>query len=126
MKSGYVSLLQNPAPYKNVKYVKSEYNALKLANEPLFSQLSELDSVDEFYEVQMHKRSHNHIIPTLFPLYLQMSKERALDLYHNFLSKYIKWEDWHPVCSDTDSAYIALSTESILKAFKPSFLSYME
>ncbi len=64
MKSGYVSILQNTASYKNVKYVKSECNALKLANEPLFSQLSELDSIDKFYEVQMHKRSHNHIIPT--------------------------------------------------------------
>ncbi len=54
--SAYGSLLQNPARYKNIKYVKLEYNAPKLANEPLFSQLSELDSVNQFYEIQMHKK----------------------------------------------------------------------
>ncbi len=71
----------------------------------------------------MHERSHNHIIPTyLGMLFLHMSKERVLDLYYNFLSKYIKWEDWHPVCSETDNAYIALSTKSILKAIKPSIM----
>ncbi len=63
MNSAYGSLLQNPSHYKNVKYVKSEYEALKLTNKPLFSQLSELDSVDEFYEVQMFKKKHNHTIP---------------------------------------------------------------
>ncbi len=55
MNSAYRSLLQNPALYKNVKYVKSHTDVLKLANEPFFSQLSELDCDDEFYEVQMYK-----------------------------------------------------------------------
>ncbi len=127
MNSAYRSLLQNPAHYKNIKSVKSKYNTLKLVNEPLFSQLSELDSVDEFYEVQIHKRSYNHIIPTyLGMLCLQISKERVLDLYYNFLLKYIKWEDWHPVCSDTNNNYITLITKSILKAVKPSKISYTE
>ncbi len=94
MNSAYGSLLQNPACYKNVKYVKSGYNALKLANEPLFSQMSELDCVDEFYEVQMFKKVHNHTIPIyLGMLSLQLSKQSVLDLYYNFISKYIKWED---------------------------------
>ncbi len=32
MNSAYGSLLQNPACYKNIKHVKTEYNTLKLAN----------------------------------------------------------------------------------------------
>ncbi len=32
MNSAHSSVQKNPACYKNVKYVKSEYNALKLAN----------------------------------------------------------------------------------------------
>ncbi len=100
-----------------MKYVKSEYSPLKLANEWLFSQLSELDSVDEFYEVQIHKRLHNHTIPIfLGMLCLQLSKLCVLDLYQNFILRYIKWEDWHPVCSNTESQYIMLSTNSIQKA----------
>ncbi len=43
MNSACGSLLLNPSRYKNVKYVKLEYEALNLANRPLFSQLSELD-----------------------------------------------------------------------------------
>ncbi len=74
--------------YKNVKYVKSHTDALKRANEPLFSQLSELDCEAEFYEVQMYKRTHNHTIPIyLGMLYLELSKQRVLDLYYNFLMK---------------------------------------
>ncbi len=60
MNSAYGSLLQKPAHYQNVKYVKSEHGDLKLANDPLFSQLTEWDCVDEFYEVQMYKKVHNH------------------------------------------------------------------
>ncbi len=123
MNSAYGSLLQNPSRYKNVKYVKSEYDALKFANEPLFSHLSELDSVNEFYKVQMFKKKHNDTIPIyLGMLCLQLAKQQVLDLYYNFLLKYISWNDWHPVCSDSNSAYIALNTPSIQKAIKPSMM----
>ncbi len=47
---------------KKGKYVKSHTDALKLANEPLFSHLSELDCDDVFDEVQICKRTHNHTI----------------------------------------------------------------
>ncbi len=77
---------------------KSGYNALKLANEPLFCQMSEFDCVYEFYEVQMFKKVHNHTIHIyLCMLCLQLSKQCVLNLYYNFISKYIKWEDWNPV-----------------------------
>ncbi len=76
MNFAYGSLLQIPSCYKNVKYVKSEYDALKLVNEPLFSQLSELDPVNKFYEVQMFKKKHNHTIPIYLGMFcLQLAKQ---------------------------------------------------
>ncbi len=43
-------------------------------------------------------------------------------MYYNLFLKYISWNDWHTICSDTDSTYIALSTPSIEKAIKPSMM----
>ncbi len=71
----------------------------------------------------MFKKKYNHTIPIyLGMLCLQLAKQIVLDLYYNFLLKYISWKYCHAVCSDKDSAYIALSTSCNQKTIKPSIM----
>lgn len=54
--SAYGSLLLNKDKFVNIKFIEGVENASKKVNEPLFVKLTELDSANNYYEIQMAKK----------------------------------------------------------------------
>ncbi len=119
--SSYGQLLAHPSKYKNTKYVRGEIQAIKQVNDSLFYQLAELDMFEEFYEIQKYKSVYSHKIPRYLGMQcLQNSKIRMLDLFYNCLQKFLPYNSYELITSDTDSAYVSLNAYSINQLIKPN------
>ena len=107
--------LQNKASYTRTQFVQGSSKAAAKVNANRFKSLSVID--DELFEVE----SGYSTIEMNLPIYLgfeilQNAKIRILSFYYDFLLKFIHPSDMNCVLSDTDSVYIALTTNSIKDA----------
>jgi len=49
----------------------------------------------------------------------QYAKLRMLEFYYDFMDTFVDRRDFQYCCMDTDSAYMALSADSLEEVFKP-------
>ena len=115
--SSYGKTITNKAHHSNVK-VCNNTEATKYINESLFRDLDEVS--DDLYEVKMAKRTIKEDLPLQIGLFVyQYAKLRMLQFYFDFLDKYVDRSDFQYVEMDTDSAYIAISGDTVSDLVKP-------
>ncbi len=115
--SSYGKTITNKDRHMNVKVLNTE-EARKQVNEPLFRDIVEV--TDDCHEVVMAKKTIVENLPIHIGFFVyQYAKLRMLEFYFDFLDKYLHRSDFQYVQMDTDSAYIALSGDSIEELVKP-------
>jgi hypothetical protein len=83
-----------------------------LINSPFFRKLNAID--DDTYEVQSSKKKIKMDLRLQVGFFVyQYAKLRMLQFYYDCLDKYIDKSDFEFCEMDTDSAYLAISAESI-------------
>lgn len=112
------SFLRNKEKERQFSFVNSSHQLRLKANNPKFVQSRPLS--DSHFEVEMIK---NRLVLDN-PVYLghtilNKAKELLLDFYFSFLDRYFERDDFMLMCSDTDSAFVALSSENYESIVKP-------
>ena len=116
--SGYGSMIMNKENHQSLVYAKGEGCAKTKINQPNFRHLSELG--DDLYEIQLSKKCIELNLPTILGYFiLQYAKLRMLDFYYNCIDKYIDRSNFEYVEMDTDSAYLATATKTLVDSVKP-------
>ena len=122
--SSYGKTITNQEKHGNVQYC-TEMKACQLANEPLFQYLSPIDA--DTYEVESCKKTIKLNLPSPIGFYVyQNAKRRMLESYYDCLDKYLDRSDFQLCEMDTDSAYMALSGESVESLVKPELRAVFE
>ena len=96
----------------------SDAEATQKVNTPLFRKLDNI--TEDTYKVESCKKTIklNLTIQVSFFVY-QYAKLRMLQFYYDFLDKYLDRAYFQMCEMDTDSAYIAISGESVESSVKP-------
>ena len=109
--------ITNQERHRDVKFCDST-KASQLINTPYFRQLEPID--DDTYEVHSAKKRINLNLPTQIGFFVyQYAKLRMLEFYYDFMDKYVDRADFEYCEMDTDSAYIAISGESVDALVRP-------
>ena len=104
--------------FQSVKYVQGE--AMMEANLPQFKKLTPLLEEEEYYEIEKDKKSLRMNLPIQIGYFiLQYAKLRMLQLYYDFMLKFVNRDDFEYCEMDTDSAYMALAGPSLESVIKP-------
>ncbi|KAK7087561.1 hypothetical protein V1264_021595 [Littorina saxatilis] len=118
--SAYGKTLTNIAKHRDVKYADKQ-KAEKLINDKRFRSLTELG--EECIEVESSKATLKWNLPLQIGLFVyQYAKLRMLQFNYDFLNTFLDKEDFQLCEMDTDSLYLALSTESLDDAVRPDLL----
>ena len=122
--SAYGSLLMIVSKFENVTFVKSHHQARMCVNNNLFKSMSTISEEDEIFEVHNSKKRIVHDNPVQLGYFiLQYAKLKMLEFYYNFLMTYIDVSDFAFLQMDTDSIYLAISSENLKDIIKPEFLT---
>ena len=109
--SGYGKTITNQLKQWNVEYC-SDAEASRKVNNPLFRKLDNI--TEDNYEVESCKKTIKLSLPIQVGFFVyQYAKLRMLQFYYDFLDKYLDRSDFQMCEMDTDSAYIAISGESV-------------
>ena len=115
--SGYGKTISNQLKHRNVEYC-SDVEASRKVNTPLFRKLDNL--TEDAYEIESCKKTIKLNLPNQIGFFVyQYAKLRMVQFYYDFLDKYLDLSDFHMCEMDTDSAYIAISGESVESLVKP-------
>ena len=116
-KSSYRKTISDQERHREVKFC-AETKANRLINMPFFRQIDQIE--ENTYEVQSCKKTVklNLCIQIGFFVY-QYAKLRMLQFYFDFLDKYLERSDFQYCEMDTESAYLAISGDSIESFVKP-------
>ena len=122
--SGYGKTIINKERHRQVEYCDDD-EVPELVKSPFFRQLNTIDQ--NTYEVESSKKKIKMDLPlqVVFFVY-QYAKLRMLEFYFDFLDKYLDGADFEYCEMDTDSAYIAISGDSIDDLVKPEMLEEYE
>ena len=116
--SAYGKSLENLERRSDVVYVKEE-NVSKLVNKPVFKTSTPLDHKDIF-EVESAKRMIRWNLPLQIGFFVyQYAKLRMLAFHFDCVDRFIPRANYQLLETDTDSLYMALSTESLEEAVSP-------
>lgn len=115
--SAYGGVIMQKEKHQKIKYVHSRGEAVMIANWQSFRKMEELG--ENFYEIELAKDK----VTLDMPIYLgfsilQYAKLKMLEFYYDCLDFYVHREDFCYVTMDTDSAYLALSSESLMEVLK--------
>ena len=106
--------------FQSVKYVQGEGEAMMEANLPQFKKFTPLLEEEEYYEIEKDKKSLRMNLPIQLGYFiLQYAKLRMLQLYYDFMLKFVNRDDFEYCEMDTDSAYMALAGPSLESVIKP-------
>jgi hypothetical protein len=121
--SSYGQCIKNMLKYENVSIIPSEKYSKNIRRN---TYKSHEDLVDG-YEFRFKKTQFKQNLPVQigFAVY-QLAKLRMLQFYYDFLDFYIDRSDFQLVQIDTDSAYIAISSENIEDLVKPDLIEHYE
>ncbi|XP_072022325.1 uncharacterized protein [Amphiura filiformis] len=115
--SSYGKTITNKYRHRNIKITNTDH-ASRLVNEHLFRDLNTIS--ENCYEVEMAKAKIKQDLPIQVGFFVyQHAKLRMLQFYYDFLDYYLDRSDFEYVQMDTDSAYIAISSDSIESLVKP-------
>ena len=118
--SSYGKTITNKERHRQVKFCNDD-EASKLINSSFFRQLDIID--DDTYEVQSSKKNIKLDLPSQVGFFVyQYAKLRMLQFYYDFLDKFIERTDFEFCEMDTDSAYIAISGDSLDSLIKPEMV----
>ncbi|RUS69038.1 hypothetical protein EGW08_023211 [Elysia chlorotica] len=119
--SAYGKSLENLENRRDVVYTTGE-NVGNLVNNCLFRTSTPLDHNDLF-EVESAKNKVRWNLPLQIGFFVyQYAKLRMLQFHYDFVDKFLSRDDYQLCEMDTDSLYMALSTDSLEKAVRPHLL----
>ena len=122
--SSYGKTITNKERHRQVKFCDDD-EVPNLINSPFFRELNPID--DNTYEVQSSKKKIKLDLPLQVGFFVyQYAKLRMLQFYYDFLDKYVDRSDFEYCGMDTDSAYIAISGESLEDLVKPEMMHEFE
>jgi hypothetical protein len=122
--SSYGKTITNQLKHRDVKFC-DDGSVSRLVNSAFFRQLDPID--EETYEIQSAKKRINLNLPIQIGFFVyQYAKLRMLEFYYDFLDKYLDRSDFVYCEMDTDSAYIAISGDSVESLVKPELRSEFE
>ena len=122
--STYGKLIEALERQTNVIYTKDE----KVVDRTLRSAYFEdLEEIGEAYELESRKpritiRRPFQVVIAVY----QLAKLRMLEFYYDFLDKYIDRRDFELIQTDTDSNYIATSSERLEDIVRPELKAEFE
>ena len=102
--------------HRDVKYCTEKATSLTV-NDRRFRQLDVV--VDDAYEITMNKKSVTYALSVHVGLFvLQYAKMHILQLYYDFINRYLERPLFQYCEMDKDSAYLALAGESVDDRFE--------
>jgi hypothetical protein len=115
--AAYGKTITNKARHTDIAYC-SDRDVGRCINNPRFKKMTQLS--DGVYEIEMLKKKIDWDLPLQIGFFVyQYAKLRMLEFYYDFIDKYIDRTDFQLCEMDTDSLYLALSTDDLLKAVRP-------
>ena len=118
--SAFGSMIMNKQKHSTVTYIEDENKACMKVNDPNFKNLTELDPIESYYEVQMFKKKLVMDMPIQIGFFiLQYAKLRMLSFYYDCIDICVDRENFECMEMDTDSLYIAIAGKSLLDVIKP-------
>ena len=109
--SGYGKTITNVDRQRGVNYCTGKAASLMI-NDRRFRQPDVV--VDDVYELEMNKKTVTYALPIHVGFFvLQYTKMRMLQLYYDFINRYLERPLFQYCEMDTDSAYLALVVESV-------------
>ena len=103
----------------------SDAEASRKVNTPLFRKLDNI--TEDTYEVESCKKTIKLNLPIQVGFFVyQYAKLRLLQFYYDFLNKYLERADFQMCEMDTDSAYVAISGDSVESLVKPELKAEFE
>ena len=119
--SAYGKSLTNKERHTDIIYCRGTDTSTFISN-PLFKKMTQLGN-DDIYEVEMLKKNILWDLPVQIGFFVyQYAKLRMLQFYYDFLDRFIDRSDFQLCETDTDSLYLALSTETIADAVRTNML----
>ena len=120
--SGYGKTITNVDRHRNVNYCTKK-TASRLINNKRFRQLEIV--VNDAYEIEMSKRTVTYTLPVHVGFFvLQYAKMRMLQFYYDFIDIYVERPLFQYCEMDTDSAYLALTGESVDDLVTPALRNH--
>jgi len=122
--SAYGKLIENLENQTNIIFTKNEKVVDRALRSAYFNNLEE---VGEAYELESRKPRITIKRPFQVGIAVyQLAKLRILEFYYDFLDKFIDRKDFELIQMDTDSNYIAISSEKIEDIIKPEMREQFE
>ena len=116
--SFYGKMIENVWKHMNTKFTTDEKLIDKIFRSPYFDDLEEIS--EGVFEVRQRKRQVTITRPYQCGIAVyQLAKLRMLEFYYDFVDKFCDRRDFELIQMDTDSFYMALSTEDFDSAVRP-------
>ena len=113
----YGKMIENIARHCYTTFTMDENRIDTALRSPFFEDLEEIGKA---YEIQERKREVKIKRPYQCGIAVyQLAKLRMLEFYYDFIDKYIDRSDFEYIYMDTDSAYFAISGNSLDDVIKP-------
>ena len=116
--------MERRSQIKNVRHREVQFceetKASRLINKPFFRQIEQID--ENTFEVQSCKKKIKLNLPMQIGFFVnQYAKLRMLQLYFDFMDKYLDGRDLQYCEMETDSAYMAIAGQSVEKGWYCKF-----
>ena len=115
--SAFGGLIMDKMKHTSISFKRTKTEAVSLINSYRFVKLSEFG--ENSFEIEQKKK----VIQLDMPIYLGAfvlgyGKMHMLDYYYNYLDYFLNRMDYIPICMDTDSIYISISSENFYDIVK--------
>ena len=116
--SFYGKMIENLEKHMNTKFTTDEELIDEIFRSPYFDDLEEIS--EGVFEVRQRKRRVIITRPYQCGIAVyQLAKLRMLEFYYDFVDKFCDRRDFEVIQMDTDSLYMALSTDDFDSAVRP-------
>ena len=116
--SFYGKMIENLEKHRTTKFTTDEKLIDKIFRSPFFEDLEEIS--EGVFEVRQRKRKVTITRPYQCGIAVyQLAKLRMLEFYYDFLDKFCDRRDFELIQMDTDSFYMALSSDDFDEIIKP-------
>ena len=116
--SFYGKMIENLEKHMNTKFTTDENLIDKIFRSPYFEDLEEIS--EGVFEVRQRKRQVTITRPYQCGIAVyQLAKLRMLEFYYDFLDKFCDRRDFEVIQMDTDSFYMALSSDNFDEIIRP-------
>ena len=122
--SGYGKLIENLSKQTKTVYTNDKEKIRRFKRSAL---LHDIEQIGDTFEIDMHKKSVTINRPYQCGIAVyQLAKLRMLQFYYDFMDKYCDRSDFEYLEMDTDSAYMAISGETLEDIIRPDMWAQYE